>query len=282
MKQGGKHKAAGFTIVETMIVLAVTGVMFLSVVLLISGKQNNTEFQQAINAVVTQLQQTTREVSIGYYPDVNNIKCTANGKLNFVNGTTTQQGTSQGCVFLGKVIQFGLGQASANEQYATFVLAGCQHISCSGAAEATTLSEASPMVIDRGTSSSTSNFPVATTLRVLENGLQTKYVKYYDASGNAFNTRAFGLLQSLGSYTSSCTGLCSGSQQAGLYGINDPGPYPQTQTQMVDLIDQSSNIVPASKVTICLQSGTTNQSGLITIGGNTTAVTLEIKNGGNC
>jgi len=298
MNQGGANgRSAGFTIVETMIVLAVTGVMLISIIGLISGKQNKTEFQQAINDVVTRLQQSAREVSIGYYPGLAGRQCTAVGSISF-GGSGSEQGANGGCVFLGKILQFSPTDAAhnkGNEEYGAYTLAGCQFKDCStnpSTPIASSFEEAQPIAVQQvATNPITSNFPDATDWYTLANGLSTVSMSYTcdpsvdtcpGTSPNA--TRAFGLLQSLGTY-SGCSGLCSGSQQAGLYGVKmpDPANYNDMNTVLTQVNAAGAvNLVPAQQVTICLRSGTTNQSGRITIGADTSSVSLKIFDGGGC
>lgn len=273
MKKGGGQATLGFTIVETLIVLAVTGILFASVATMLSGRQGKTQFSQATGAISTQISQIINEVSQGYYPNVANTSCNATGgSIHFGGGGV--QGQNKGCVFLGKVVQFGVAGTDP-EQFISYSLAGCQHANCAAAGtdEASTLNEAEPTVI-----------PSSSETNILQFGLSVKWMKY-----DGHNTRGVGFLQSLGSY-SGCTGLCSGSSQAALYGINDGDTGPNgTNLSSADMIAKlnggnGANIIPASQVQICFESGTTPQSALATIGGNgrQLSVTLDIKNGVNC
>lgn len=287
-----------------MIVLAITGVMLLSVIGLISGKQNKTEFQQGINDVQTQLQQTAREVAIGYYPGL--AKCSVVGSsLSFQGSDQSGQGTNNNCVFLGKIVQFGLlanGTAasvggSTDEQYAAYTLAGCQFKQCltnTSSPVSTSFADAKPMVVEQSSAVvAAHNFPTSvTSWHTLENGLSTVSMTYTcDATldpncpgTGSHPTRAFGFLQSFGTY--GCNGgLCSGAQHANLYGINvsDSADSNLKKDDVLWTIDtNATTLVQAQKVTVCLRSGTTNQSGLLTIGANTSSVSLKIFDGGSC
>ena len=66
---GGK-RPLGYTIIEVMIVLAVSGVMFIIAASFISGKQESTAFTEGANEFASQLQQTIAEVADGQYSDV--------------------------------------------------------------------------------------------------------------------------------------------------------------------------------------------------------------------
>ena len=70
----GGMKPHGFTIVETLIFLAVSGLMFVSVLAYIGGKSGQTEFDQGIHSVFSQLQSIPASVSAGEYTnDYNNF-----------------------------------------------------------------------------------------------------------------------------------------------------------------------------------------------------------------
>src|SRR5690242_5295921 len=102
-------KIDGFTIVETLIVLAVTGALFLVAVLAVGGKQNETEFQQGINDANSSVQQLINQVQSGNYQAANNLSCdggTGSVQITASGSSTNSEGTSHDCVFEGKVVQF--------------------------------------------------------------------------------------------------------------------------------------------------------------------------------
>jgi type II secretory pathway pseudopilin PulG len=99
-------KNTGFTIVETLMFLAVSGVIFVSAVALISGQLSNSQSKDAMNQLESTVRGTLNDVSNGYYPEFNtNYSC--NG---VANGST--RGTNQDCMFAGKSITFGPTQTS--------------------------------------------------------------------------------------------------------------------------------------------------------------------------
>jgi len=122
----GARTPAGYTIIEVMIVLAVSGVMFLIAADFIGGKQETTTFTQGVNELAANLQNTIAQVSDGQYTDID-FTCTftyggQSSTLTILPSTaptgTDTQGTQSPCIFLGKVDQFN------REQYQTFSLAG--------------------------------------------------------------------------------------------------------------------------------------------------------------
>src|SRR6266511_2117091 len=105
--KGGK-KARGFTVVETLIVLAVTGGLFVAIAATLSGRQNRTQFTQAIQEIQSQIQQVVNDVGSGYFPSTNNFSCSATLAGPSIATGSAEQGSNAGCVFIGKAIQFGV------------------------------------------------------------------------------------------------------------------------------------------------------------------------------
>lgn len=102
-----KHLSLGYTIVEVMIVLAVSGMMFLIAANFINGKQESTAFTQGVNETASRLQGLMEDVSDGHYSDIP-LGCSVGANsLSFPPGSQGQ-GTNQDCTFLGKVIHFSL------------------------------------------------------------------------------------------------------------------------------------------------------------------------------
>lgn len=270
----GRRRLArdGFTIVETMIVLAVTGVLFVSFVATISGRQDRVRFQQSVNAIKGELEQIINEAQTGYFPSNAQFHCTiSGGNLNIEEpdpANPVGQGRNEQCVFLGKVLQFGTAFGTDMERYAIYTIAGQNN--------ANDFESSTPKVVafDDGTSPLTETKP-------LQNGLSVQRIWYGEAA-TAVSVGAVGFT----TYFATQDGSPFGRQSVqvipvgetsfdndGIAKINenlkDPGKSPHN---------------PAGGVKMCFTSGTTDQSGLITLGGGSgvSGVTLEIKNGKTC
>ncbi len=269
---GGRVASKGFTIMEVLIVLTITALLFLSATALISGKQDQTEFDQAINEVQSQIQQAIGDVSNGYFPSLNNFTCTAGaGGPVITSGAGAGQGTNTGCIFIGKVLRFGIA-GGASEQFSTYTLAGLQQDS--SGKDVSSLSAAMPAVIAPTTLNPSA--PDDSTLNSLQNGLTT----YQNATTSG---------------SANIAGIAFVSTFA-------PADVTQSSSRNVDLIPiygtmasitsdaintalrSSPPIDPSGGAQICFVSGTTNQSGLITIGSanSTLSVTLTIKGNKTC
>lgn len=111
---GGKHGAPaslGYTIVEVLIFLAISGFMFVVAAVLVSGKQANAEFRQGINDINTQIRGIVNDVASGVYPALpDGYRCANVGGVVAIQaigaGGTVEQGANNSCVDMGKVVQF--------------------------------------------------------------------------------------------------------------------------------------------------------------------------------
>jgi len=288
MKQGGQQTAhGGFTIVETLIVFAVTGLLFVAAILLISGRQAKAEFTTSINSLEQQLQQIINETDSGYYPNSGNeFVCSgASHPVSLVSGSQ-EQGTNSGCIFLGKAIQFGLDTDSS--KLGVIPVVGNQYTAGTDPIE--TLSEASPVAAyNKDTiTGSVETLAMQYGLTVASNSADcggTAGMCYKPVGGGA--AQKVGLIAFLSGDASGTIaastggGLKSGGQQLTLYAVKNSQPA-QSYTDAANQIANFSNLAVADSVSICVASGTTsNQTGLITIDSGL-RVSLVIKGNASC
>lgn len=92
-----RTKGAGYTITETLIVLATTTLLFSAVVLTFSGRQARAEFTQAVRDYEARLQNTISDVTNGVYEAVD---CSASS-----TGVTFDTNTPGSCIFVGKTLR---------------------------------------------------------------------------------------------------------------------------------------------------------------------------------
>lgn len=137
--------SGGYTIVEVMIVLAVSGALFISVVAMFSGRIASSQFRQAINTYETDVQDTISDTANGFY-DSENVSCSVNGGGNYVisSGASTP-GTNRGCVFAGKFLIPVMNSGVIKETVVT-TLVGKQFRS-GGTIAASSIAESEPEVL---------------------------------------------------------------------------------------------------------------------------------------
>ena len=116
--KGGKTKT-GYTIVEVMIVLAISSMMFLAANTFISGRVSETNFRTGVNETASRIQDAIDQVSSGQYSDQPFTCDTSSGTLVF-QSASSEQGTKDNCVFMGKIIYFN----STDNTYTVKSLAG--------------------------------------------------------------------------------------------------------------------------------------------------------------
>jgi len=255
---------------------------------MIGGKQNQAAFNQSIRQVQSQIQQRINEVATGYYENNGSIRC--NGVGNVVTITSaagTEQGANAGCVFLGKALQFQVAGTNP-EQFNTFSIAALQKATTGN--EASTLALAKPKVI--APSPTEPGLPNVTDTQKLQNGLSAVRM-WYDNGSGVKQIGAVAFVMSLAQYSSNGA-IASGSQQVDVVPIDDGNlvsKLGQTSQLMAGVINSrlalpatQSLVNPINGVFICFASGTTNQSGLITIGNKNRqlSVKLDIKGNTTC
>ncbi len=268
----------GFSIVEVLIVLAVTGALFISAATLISGRQNKTQFSTSINELKSQIQQVISDVQTGFYPSSNSLVCVVNGagNVSFSAGSTTQ-GSNKDCMFMGKVVQFGVSGTDP-QQFIVYSIAGKRQ-NATGE-DVKTYAEASPTVM---TTSNSNPIDTPTAVDTLQYGLKMVPGSLtYTKDGTTTQVGAVGFMSTLADFDADR----SGSQQVQLLPVIGSA-LDTTPAQAVTAINanlKNSPVTPNGGVSMCFQSGTTNQSGLIKIGGNgrELSVTLSIKGNQTC
>lgn len=272
-------RPGGFTILEVLIVLAVTSVLFVSAAILIAGRQNRTAFEQAVRNIQSQIQAVIDEVVVGHYPNTGNLRCVAGSNGPIITAGTSGQGTNGDCIFMGRVIQFGVADTDP-EQFKTYTIAGLR-IGANGD-EVRVKSDAFPTLV--APSLTQPAVPDGTITGILEYGLTTRFV---EAGNPAVQVGGISIWQSLAVSSGTADSALASGTQATHIGAITGTTLGMTQGQFVAAANASLGTVPldnADGIRLCFVSGGTDQSGLITIGGNQRRldVTLDIKSNRTC
>jgi type II secretory pathway pseudopilin PulG len=103
-----RRGTGGYTIVEVIIVLTVSALLFAASVAGYNMQNQRTAFTDSVNNLAQDIQDVLNDVDNGFYPSDSSFTCTAPANGNPVIDPTTpsQQGTNTGCIFVGKAIQF--------------------------------------------------------------------------------------------------------------------------------------------------------------------------------
>lgn len=277
---GQNKKPLGYTIVEVMIVLAVSGVMFLIAMTFISGKQEKTAFMEGVNDTASNIQDIIEQVNDGKYSDIPIACTTSSGQPQITTTATTKQGQNPPCVFFGKFVQFGIhGQPASN--YEVFSMAANRLTAAGGAATTYYPSGSAntyPVpIVD------TSGSPYPLDLTVQNSISQNLSVGWVHINGGSTNYYGFGFAEGLGTLTG--TNYANGVQTANL--VYAPSlTTSQTEAQAIVTLKSTTayaSLAPANSAAICLSDGA--KSARIDVGaanGNPLAVNVTILNSASC
>ncbi len=106
----------GYTVVEVMVFLMISAVIFFSAVTVFHGQQGKTGFEQGLRDSVSKFQQYVDEVTTSVFSSgqYNCAVSNSSGRatLSKPSGGANGAGSNQGCIFLGRAIQVIPGQTS--------------------------------------------------------------------------------------------------------------------------------------------------------------------------
>ncbi len=263
-----RKRPLGYTIVEVMIVLAVSGVMFGVAIRFIDGKQAKTSFTQGANETASRVQAVINDITDGHYSGVNfNCTKTATGISVSVGGDS--QGTHNDCVFLGKMMHFREGTADLTH-YEIFSLAGARVRVVSGVTVlVTSLPLASQKVID-----------ALTTQEIVPQNLDIEDVKVRPVGGGLLTVFGIGFVQGLGTSATTVPGdltYASGAQTISMVysPILDKKPTAAAKATIETLTTPTTGLVAAKKACIYLTDGVRHAT--VILGGSGSQLNVDIK-----
>jgi len=264
MNVGGSPER-GFTVIETLIVLTVTGVLLVSAIAMINGRQGKTQFLTSIHGVQQQIQEMINEVTAGRYPELTGYQCNLDAfhQPHFTVASGAQ-GTNEPCIFLGKTLELGV-PVNGEDGYSLYSMAGDR--------SADSMTAANPHIFPDGTE----------VTKKWSGGLSALTMTYKDSAGTTSDTAGVAFMAGDTSGSITPTGANgSGSQLFSLYAVNSTKLGVTTPAIMKPAINALGGVGygNAQEVDICFQSGASKQSGLVTIG-NTRGLAVSLKIYGN-
>ncbi len=268
----------GFTLVETLVVMAVTTVLFVAIASTLGARQGRVQFSQGMREIEAELRDIFNDLADGFYPTTPGLICTASGtsqpRLDF-NSADPQDttGAKDQCVFAGKVVQFGASSDAEADRMITYIMAGRRVVDSSAPdpEPITNFANFKPIVISSlntnnlvGGNPSISEIDLGTSDKSLPNGIH--YVNFNKQAAG----RAIGVIYN--NFRGSSPG---GGQTSGTTGIGIARVYsnaslsqmtPQNVIEAADSLEAADFITGNQTVTLCFESGTTDQTATITIG----------------
>lgn len=271
-----KSKAGGYTIVETLIFLAVSGLLLTTAMLFISGQQAKQQFQSSVREFESRLADIANDVSTGYYQNGTPLECSAtSGEPVFSGVSPRGLGENTDCIFVGTVVKLGSGSSAGREEMIQYTMAGRR---LNAGSDVVNLAEARPRVVDVAGAYTTGRIGREITIAcVAKNAPSCTEGNSPDAAVGFFTTfKGTGINQERGSAVA--TNLVS-------YGSvsiedNDAQTKPRLNQQAF-YNNPSLELNPY--ITICLSSNETNQYALVRVGSNGSSkltVSSEIKRRG--
>ncbi|HEX5797977.1 MAG TPA: type II secretion system protein [Candidatus Saccharimonadales bacterium] len=106
-----KRKQKGYTIIEVMIVLTISTALFATAIIGYTRQNQRTQFTNAVRDIELIVQDILNDVGTGYYVQSDEFVCLRSGSPAAPSllsppppGVLSEQGTNQGCIFLGKAV----------------------------------------------------------------------------------------------------------------------------------------------------------------------------------
>ncbi|HSX43985.1 MAG TPA: hypothetical protein VLE69_01635 [Candidatus Saccharimonadales bacterium] len=271
-------RTRGYTVVEVLIFLAVTSALFASAIVLISGQQGKAEFEQGVRDFESQMIDLANNVSSGYYIKTGDFSCRDDGigVPDVRSNSPKEQGTNQGCTFVGTVIQ--LAPAGKADHFVVYTSVGLQRNS--NGTEVSSLSEAEPVLIYP--TGLYPNIPQRSFDYTLASGITITKLFYSNGAGNV-NIGGFGFFSTFGSSPNGA--LLSGTISTQLIPIAGTGLNNDQQT-FASAADTVANLAPANpkRLSMCLKSAGSRQSAILVYGANNGTLTSKLTffSSGNC
>jgi hypothetical protein len=246
-----RSSITGYTIVETMIFLAVSGAIFFTAMLLVNGQQRRTEFATTVRDFDSKLQSVISNVASGYYNDPGQFTCTVTAGVMTITPTASTQGQNSDCTFVGQFID--LAPSPNNNKFTITSIAGARRV---GDKEATSVLQLYSAGLLK---------PITETAETytLPNGVIASYMKIITPVRNIPTIAVFTTFNQYKDPSNSST-LSSGSSRSDIWGVDISVPFAAPN--------------PPSGIEICLTDG--EQYGSIILNTGSTRVTMG--NGSTC
>ena len=257
-------RAGGYTVIETMVYLAVTSALFVAVATIISGQQGRTEFTQTVREVESRVRDLVNDIETGYYPSQQNFSCQTTNESGretprISTASSDDLGTNSECVFLGQAFHFPINQNPQSLQVYTVV---ANRLLPNGK-DATTFADLNP--VSDAVLAQTYTFSDAISFEAVRYGLN--------------DIGAFGV------YSSPAPGaggeVGSGSVTSNLVPLTNTRDN-STQQEVFNDLGNTTAINPSNGIEICLKSNTNDQYGIIRLGAQNRKLVTEAKIGESC
>jgi len=262
---------SGYTIIEVLIVLAISTTLLFAAIAVFKGQQGETQYIQSVQDINSKVINYANQVSAGTFPDSQGINCNDNiSAPPTISLSSGNLGSRQDCIFLGRAMQVGLNSSEID----FYTVVGNRSTGTGDAVGDITQAYPTATVI----LGSPIQFLLTDTYN-LEYGSTVKAVKAYSASGAPLPGDWYmaGLYVSL-----NATDSASGNTQLDLYGYDLPNNTPPRTTAVSDCIrtnNPCTSVQPISKWNVCIQNADKNKQFGLNIRSTTEGLTTELTDG---
>jgi type II secretory pathway pseudopilin PulG len=276
MARGGTQ-SAGFTILETLIVLAVSSTVAISTIVAVSGRQSKTEFMVGANDMKQKVEQIINETRNGYFPGAG-FTCTGSPVGNtkpVITPPAQGQGTNDSCIFLGKAVEFGVPDSTT---YATYPLVGRRQVRPASINQEvsayTGVNGANPIALAYSPTAGASPVDRSEVSQTRNNLKFKKATYHYGASTQSASYAVFAFADNLSGYVANATSgdLSSTTEDLNLYYFSGSPVWSTPPGSGTDVIDgiNSGNVndtgAALKSLDLCFDGGT-GKYAIITING---------------
>ncbi len=253
----------GYTIIEVLIVLAVSGAILIAAATVFSGRQGRTQFNQAMQDVNSQIHSFVDDIRVSVFPEAGEYKCglDSSGRPKLTpKAPGDEQGTSADCIFLGKALY--IDTTTTPNKIKAYTVLGARLI---GTDPVTTFKQASPEPV-LGSTAETYTIGANSTVKSSE---------ITDSGGTVRSSNLVGFYNSLQSPV-------SGSQSLAAYAYVDFSGSSGTSANLTSALKQTTPtglypITSISKWQVCFESGSSNQTVLFTVIPTATGVSTNLE-----
>lgn len=245
-----------YTIVEVMIFLAVSSVLFFVVARSIAGQTTRAQFTESVRNFESRLQDLANDVSTGFYPGENNFTCKTNISGNItITPVSSPRGTNGDCIFVGQVINFDRDDVPS-DSFMTITLAGRRYKPGGGTTEVESLSDTAPT-------------PIQTSTPIEKIGPVDLVSVSYNNGLARVNVESFAFTTTFKKYSGAKLDAGDVSVDMVPLLLNCTPGCPTNNASHINtaLTDPAAVINPTNGIDICLKGGI-NQYATVTLGGN--------------
>ena len=226
MKMAAK---GGYTIVEVLIVLAISTSLLFSAIIVFRGQQDATVYTQTVQDLNSKIINYADQVAAGTFPDSQQYTCDGTKPHPVLSQASGNLGGRQGCIFLGRAIQAASNGSGIN----IYTILGKQ--TQSSGDPASSISQASPEPAVLGAPCGGAGIPACWVLSDTYNlaaGAKITKATAVHPSGATYNDWMAGMYISLDQ-----NGDSSGGLQQALWGYNLSGTPPASNFASSNVLD---------------------------------------------